>query len=95
MEFIILDYIITLVDASLLLYFVSRFLKNFKAGRKTIIFSLTLITLTNTMAGELFGQGNPVTALIMIGSTGIIYKLIFRDKLLNIYLFFHLHLYHS
>lgn len=90
MGYLVLNFIITLVDASLLLYFVSKFLKNIKVGRKMFLFFLVLITIINTIAGNILGEGNPVTSILMIGFTCMIYKLIFREKLLNILLYFFL-----
>lgn len=90
MGYLILNYIITLVDATLLLYFVSKFLKNIKVGWKMLIFFLILITVINTTAGNILGEGNPITSILMIGCTCIIYKLIFSEKLLNIFLYFFL-----
>lgn len=90
MGFLILDYITSFVDAALLLYFVSILLKNIKAGWKTIILSLILIIIINNTTGVLFGDGSALATVVKIASTGIIYKLIFREKLFNIYLAFFL-----
>jgi two-component system, LytTR family, sensor histidine kinase AgrC len=90
MGFQILDYIITFVDATLLLYFVSRFLKNIKVDWKTIVFYLLLIMIINNKVGDIFGDGNPLTTILMISSTGLIYKLIFDENLFNIYMYFFL-----
>jgi sensor histidine kinase YesM len=90
MEFLILSYTFSFVDAALLLYFESRLLKNIKAGWKTIIFSLVLITAIDKASEKIFGNVNALATIIMIISTGIIYKLIFEEKLLNIYLIYFL-----
>jgi hypothetical protein len=88
MSFLILGYVVTFIDAALLLYFVSISLKNMKAGWKSIVFSLLLITIINSSAGAVFGDGTALASIVMIASTGIIYKLIFNEKLFNIFLVF-------
>jgi len=90
MGFLILNYIITIVDAALIFYFVSKFLKNIKSGWKTIAFSIFIVTLINITAAEVFGQGNPIATLTMIAFGGMAYKIAYREKLLNIYLYFFL-----
>ncbi|MDF2530548.1 MAG: hypothetical protein K0Q65_129 [Clostridia bacterium] len=90
MGYLILNHIITIVDAALIMYFASKFLKIKKTGWKNIIISMLLIMLINTTAAEIWGQGNPIATLSMIALGGIVYKIIFREKLLSIYLYFFL-----
>ncbi|MDF2840442.1 MAG: histidine kinase [Clostridia bacterium] len=90
MDFQILNYTITIIDATLLLYFVSRFLKNMNANKKMIILSVALISFINIALGYVSGDGNPFTSIMMLVSTGIIYKLVFKEKIVNIYMYFFL-----
>ncbi|MGB7603954.1 MAG: GHKL domain-containing protein [Lutisporaceae bacterium] len=83
----LLDFLIGALDVTLILLFVKKFLRNVNTDWKRTFIVILLQAIINYTLGEILGNGNPVGLMVLIITTGILYKLIFRENLFGIFMF--------
>ncbi len=82
-----LECLTTIIDVSLVLFFVKRFLRDANTDRKRTYFVVIAQSIINTAIGYIFGSGAAVGLVVMILTTGILYKLIFKENIFSIYMY--------
>lgn len=83
----VLDYAISAIDVALILFFTTRFLRKFNTDWKRILIIIIAQTCINNFLGAALGDGNPLGLLLMIITTGMLYKLIFSEGIFVTYAF--------
>lgn len=84
---ILLDFLIGALDVALILFFVKKFLRNVNTDWKRTFIVILVQSIINYTLGETMGNGNPVELMVLIITTGILYKLIFRENIFSIFMF--------
>lgn len=84
---VVLNYVVSAIDVALILFFTTKFLRKFNSDWKRILVVVAMQTCINNLLGEVIGDGNPLGLLAMIITTGILYKLVFREDIFAIYAF--------
>lgn len=81
-----IEFIINIVDVSILLYFAFNILGNRKASHKQIVFAVMLQAAINTVLNYYYGIGSFIGFLLMYLSTGILYHIVLGWNLIKTYL---------
>lgn len=82
----IIEYIFCVGDVFLIFYFIDKFFIRRKINNKQIFLIIFLQALIHHGVNQVFGLKEFLGSLIMIAFMGILFKRIFRERLLNIYL---------
>jgi len=80
------EFIINIVDVSILLYFAYNILGNRKASHKQIILAVIIQAIINTILNYYYGIGSFIGFSLMYLSTGIVYHIVLGWNLIKIYL---------
>lgn len=83
----ILSFIIDFVDVSLIFYFVYKYLNLRVDNKKIILGILVTQTLINTLVGVIYGAGSLPGLIIMLLTTTLFYRYLYKDELLKIVVF--------
>lgn len=81
----LIEFIFNLIDVSLLFYFVSKFIKLEKLDYKKIFMIILVQSTINMVVNVYFGISSLKGLFIMILSTGIIFRIIYKKNILDIY----------
>lgn len=83
----LLSFIIDLADVALIFYFVYKFL-TLKVQNKNVIFGILVFqTLINTWMGSVFGAGSLPGLIVMLLTTTLFYRFLYKEELLKIITF--------
>lgn len=82
-----MDYLSSIIDVSLFLFFLKRFLRNFNEDWKRILFVVITQSIINSTIIGIYGIGTATGLVLMTLITGILFKLIFKESLFSIYMF--------
>jgi len=81
-----MEFIINIVDVSILLYFAYNILGQRKTSHKKIIFAVIMQSAINTILNSYYGIGSFIGFLLMYLSTGIVYHIVLGWNLVKTYI---------